>query len=284
MGENEVSTTREIAPVTNPDSSNPHPSASLPTNTDHCTGRDRIQPGDIITFSGIDLPSTVVKVATHSNYVHVAIVFSIESSLPSSLQLSHPNHNSLRDFSLEQHNINDRGNPSRPHDSPSVVPSVLKKNKPETILIAESHIDTSQPSVGTGKRTLGVQLQWLSDRLFCAKGPVWWAPLRIPLTSEQIYTLQTWLWTVEAQGTPYDFVQAIGAGLDACDRIGLENTPDESAFFCSELVTCALQRVGVVSDRINPSEQTPADLMTFSCFHPPVLLQDPSLGDRNKNH
>lgn len=196
---------------------------------------DRIQPGDIIAFSGLDLPSTVVKVATQSGYVHVAIVFSVERTVDGA------------------------------EDSPSPA-----------ILIAESHIDTSLPSVGTGKHTLGVQLQWLRNRLACAQGSVWWAPLRTPLTVEQIQTLQTWLWEVESKEVSYDFVQAVGAGFDTCDRFGLENTPDESAFFCSELVTYALQKVGVVSPQINPSEQTPADLMAFSCFQPSVLIQETS--------
>ena len=212
----------------------PTPSFSPSPFSRYLAVRDRIQPGDIITFSGLDLPSTVVKVATQSSYVHVAIVFSVES-----------NH----------------------------------ENQPDPILIAESHIDASLPSVGTGKHTLGVQLQWLHNRLSSAKGPVWWAPLQTPLTGEKIHTLQTWLWDVESQGTPYDFVQAVGAGIDAGDRLGLENTPDESAFFCSELVTCALQKVGVISDQINSSEQTPADLMTFSCFQKSVLIHN----DTNRN-
>lgn len=192
---------------------------------------DRIRPGDIITFSGIDLPSTVVKLATQSGYVHVAIVFSVERCQ------------------------------GRSQDGQKV-----------RILLAESHIDTSLPSVGTGERTLGVQLQWLRNRLACAQGPVWWAPLRVPLTDEQIQTLQAWLWNIESQGTPYDFVQAVGAGIDACDRLGFENTPDESAFFCSELVICALQKVGVVDEQLNAAEQTPADLMELPCFQSPVQI------------
>ena len=209
----------------------PTPSFSAPSSWRYLAVCDRIQPGDIITFSGLDLPSTVVKVATQSSYVHVAIVFSVEKSADGA-----------------------------------------EDSNPPAILIAESHIDTSLPSVGTGKHTLGVQLQWLHNRLACAQGPVWWAPLRTPLTAGQIQTLQTWLWDVESKGAPYDFVQALGAGFDTCDRLGLENTPDESAFFCSELVTYALQKVGVVSPQINPSEQTPADLMAFSCFQQAVLI------------
>ncbi len=40
----------------------------------------KINPGDIIVFSGADLPSNVVKIATKSDYVHVAIVLSVEDN------------------------------------------------------------------------------------------------------------------------------------------------------------------------------------------------------------
>lgn len=199
---------------------------------------DRIQPGDVIIFSGVDLPSTVIKVATHSGYVHAAIIFSTGPDAWVHLD-----------------------------DRPKL------ESRTDTLLIAEAHIDTRLPSVGNGQRAAGVQLQWLTNRLAAAQGPVWWASLKEPLTTDQVSTLQQWLWDVESQGTPYDYVQALGAGIDAGDRLGLENTPDESAFFCSELVVCALQKVGVVSDRLNASEQTPADVMTLPCFNDPVQIQ-----------
>ena len=195
--------------------------------------QDQINPGDVIVFSGSDLPSTVVKVATHSNYVHVAIVLATKPL------------------------------PSLSHHQPSG----------DSILIAESHIDTSLPSVGTGKTTLGVQFQWLTQRLATCQGPIWWAALQTPLTPSQIQRMQAWLREIEAQCTPYDFVQAVGAGMDACDRLGFENTPDDSAFFCSELVIRALQEAGVLGDRINPSEQTPADIMQLPCFNSPVQIK-----------
>jgi hypothetical protein len=40
----------------------------------------KINPGDIIVFSGKDLPSNIVKMATRSDYVHVAIVLSVEDN------------------------------------------------------------------------------------------------------------------------------------------------------------------------------------------------------------
>jgi hypothetical protein len=183
--------------------------------------------GDVITFSGTDFPSEIVKIATQSIYVHVAIVHSVDTQAPSE----------------------------------------------NTILIAESHIDRSLPSVGTGKQALSVQFQWLFNRLAQYPGQAWWVPLKTPLTLGGIARLQVWLQTIESQETPYDFIQAIGAGLAQVELIKLNNNPDFSALFCSELVTRALQMAGAIDETLNPSEQTAADVMQFPCFKKPLLIQ-----------
>jgi hypothetical protein len=187
----------------------------------------RIKPGDVIAFSGSDIPSEVVKLATRSEYVHVAIALATQ-----------PNLDGQRD-----------------------------------ILITESHIDLSLPSLGTGKRTLGVQIQWLSQRLAHSQGAVWWAALKSPLAEASLETMQTWLRTQEANQIPYDFVQAIGAGLNAIENIEILSRSDTKALFCSELVTCALQLAGVLDHDLNPAEQTPVDVMGFACFDAPILIR-----------
>ncbi|MBL1176438.1 hypothetical protein [Pantanalinema sp. GBBB05] len=189
--------------------------------------RDRLKPGDVIAFSGKDFPSTGVKVATCSSFVHVAIVF--QAHEPGSYE--------------------------------------------DSVLIAESHIDTSLPSVGTGKRILGVQLQWLAQRIAATDCPVWWAALKQPLNSNALSQMQQWLLEVEQRRIPYDFVQAIGAGFDLLDHWGLENRTDDSALFCSELVTRALQIAAVLDMTVNAAEQTPLDVMQFSCFQPIVVIK-----------
>jgi hypothetical protein len=189
--------------------------------------RQQIKPGDVIAFSGTDLPSGVVKIAMKSHYVHVAIVLSVDTC------------------NLEG----------------------------DTALIAESHIDISLPSVGTGQRILGVQLQWLSHRLLACDSSVWWVALKTPLTVESTIKMQTWLREIEQQRVPYDFLQAMGVGLDALG-IEVDNLANYSALFCSELVTRALQIAGVVDETINPSEQTPVDVMQFLCFKEPILIKE----------
>jgi hypothetical protein len=188
----------------------------------------QIKIGDVLTFSGQDIPSSVVKLATRSHYVHVAIVLSVESNSQQQLD----------------------------------------------ILIAESHIDISLPSVGTGKRVLGVQFQWLSDRLTEHDGQVWWVPLKQPLTPEGLCQMQAWLREIEAERIPYDFLQAIEVGIEPLVKPKAETRLDLSALFCSELVTRALQLANVVDATLNPSEQTPSDVMQFPCFEKPVLIHN----------
>jgi hypothetical protein len=189
--------------------------------SDYQSIRSQIKPGDVIAFSGKDLPSGVVKLATQSKYVHVAIVI-------------------WRDV--------------------------------KNILIAESHVDVSLPSVGNGKKALGVQLQWLDDRITQQKSPIWWAALKTPLDEAGLAKLRQWSQEIEHQNIPYDFRQAIGVGLES---LGLKrfNQQDDRAYFCSELVTCALQLAGAIDHELNPARQTPAHVMAFSCFEPEVLIK-----------
>jgi hypothetical protein len=189
------------------------------------------RPGDVIVFTGQDIPSSVVKLATRSDYVHVAIVLAVIDSHPEG-----------------------------------------------RILIAESHIDASLPSVGTGECIQGAQIQWLENRLKACKDPVRWSSVRPPLNPAETAKLQTWLWEIEQNKTGYDFIQAIGAGIG-----GLYNATDFSELFCSELVTAALQRVGRVVPDINPSKTTPVEVMAFPCLDPAVEIWLPQVSpDRRK--
>lgn len=191
---------------------------------DLCT---KVKPGDILAFATCDVPANVVKWATKSRYVHVAIVLSVTTN----------------------------------------------NEHPDPVLIAESHINLSLPSEGTGKKQLGVQFQRLSQRIVACDGSVWWAALKKPLTEDGLGKMRNWLRDVETRAVPYDFPQAVKAGLEVLEDVGLGSQPDFKALFCSELVTRALQISGCVNEAINPSEQTPGDVMGFDCLQAPVLLK-----------
>ena len=190
----------------------------------------QIKPGDVLAFATCDLPANVVKWATHSPYVHVAIVLSVTTN----------------------------------------------NEHPDPVLIVESHINVSIPSEGTGKKQLGVQFQRLSQRIVSCTGSVWWAALKTPLSENSLDKMRNWLRDIEARAVPYDFSQAVKAGIEVLDDVGLGNRPDFNALFCSELVTRALQIANCVDASVNPSEQTPADVMGFDCLQAPVLLSSGS--------
>jgi hypothetical protein len=191
------------------------------------TMRANVKSGDVFAFSGSGLPSQVVKLATQSEYVHVAIVVWV-------------------DRRVEQNNA---------------------------ILIAESHVNVRLPSVGSGKHRLGVQFQWLGDRIATQTGPIWWIPLVQALDEAAIAALRDWLQLTEDAQTPYDFKQAIGIGLSALGWSGLSQS-DDQAFFCSELVTRSLQVAGVLDDSINAAACSPDNVIHLPCFAPPLLLRE----------
>jgi hypothetical protein len=192
----------------------------------YATMRANVKSGDIFAFSGSGLPSQMVKLATQSEYVHVAIVAWV-------------------DRRVAQNNA---------------------------ILIAESHIDVSLPSVGTGQRRLGVQFQWLSDRLQSKPGPIWWIPLIPALDAAAVERMRQWLQLTEAAQTPYDFKQAIGIGLVAMGWSGLSQS-DDHALFCSELVIRSLQVAGAVDPELNAATCSPVNVIDLPCFGTPILIK-----------
>jgi len=52
-----------------------------------------------------------------------------------------------------------------------------------------------------------------------------------------------------------------------------ENKPDFSSLFCSEMVTKVLQLGDFLPSAINPSEQTPADVIAYDCFKERVQIK-----------
>lgn len=115
----------------------------------------------------------------------------------------------------------------------------------------------------------GVSVSRLSDRIATYDGEMWWLPLsdkiRANLNLKEFYDF-----LIHQDHKPYDTPQAIKSALDAFDSTpglsGLtKNVEDFSKFFCSELVTAALEKAGVIKN-INSSEVTPADLCSFQLY------------------
>jgi hypothetical protein len=135
-----------------------------------------------------------------------------------------------------------------------------------SVLIVESTVETRVQDATNSEVIKGVQLHWLSKRILMYDGAVWWVPLKQPLPQEGLEKMQSWLRQTNNQRVPYDYVQVMGAGLDMFERLGITNRTSLSTLFCSELVTKALQTAGIVDSALNPSEQTPNDVVNFPCF------------------
>ncbi|TVR14494.1 MAG: hypothetical protein EA395_02555 [Phormidium sp. GEM2.Bin31] len=148
----------------------------------------------------------------------------------------------------------------------------------DSVLVVEATTETSHQVASKGGKELikGVQMNWLSKRTLMYDGSVWWFPLKEPLSPEGRSKMEAWLRETHSQRVPYDNIQVLGAGIKLWERLGLSGREDLSRLFCSELVTKALRVAGVVDPEINPSRQTPADVINFPCLDHPVLLKGDS--------
>lgn len=115
----------------------------------------------------------------------------------------------------------------------------------------------------------GVSISRLSDRIDQYDGDMWWLPLgdhaRSRLDFKRFYDF-----LLHQERKPYDMPQAIKSAMDLLDRTPLlsgatYNIEDFSRFFCSELVTAALEKGGVINS-INSAEVTPVDLCMFKLY------------------
>lgn len=143
-----------------------------------------------------------------------------------------------------------------------------------SILIIES-TPVLEPRDAEGRKVIkGVQINWLSRDLDMYNGKIWWVPLKQSLAPDKLVQMQSWLRQTYNERKRFDTIQALGAGFDLFDRLGLANPPNLTKLFCSELVTEALQIAGVVEQSLDPSEQTPGDVVKFPCFvQTPILIK-----------
>lgn len=147
----------------------------------------------------------------------------------------------------------------------------------DSILIVESRTETQGKNAAGAKLIKGVQLHWLSKRILAFDGAVWLFPLKQELEQDNRAKMQSWLRQTTNKVVPYDSVQTLGAGLDLFDRVGLTYSGEDlSTLFCSELVAKALQIAGVVDSKLNPSEQTPSDVVNYPIYGSSVQFKSDS--------
>jgi hypothetical protein len=133
-------------------------------------------------------------------------------------------------------------------------------------------------------KVVGVQATYLSDHLANYSGRIWWMPLSDE--ARDCLNLDAYLrFAEETIGRPYDFAGALGSAIDWVDALGLENTRDYDAMFCSEWVSAAWQAGGLLPHIINPSEMTPQNVCEFGLYRGAYQLkgevtQIPRLNER----
>ena len=118
----------------------------------------------------------------------------------------------------------------------------------------------------------GVSISRLSDRINAYDGEVWWLPLSHDVL-QKFDRRAFFNFLLAQEGKDYDTHQAVFSALDILDSIGIgRNKEDFAKFFCSELVSAALEKGGAIGP-INASEVTPIDLVRFKIYDRIVKLR-----------
>lgn len=134
-------------------------------------------------------------------------------------------------------------------------------------IIDESTAQLDLVDLVSGKKKSGSQRHSLLARMEAVtKGNVWWFPLSPPLSAEEQALMLEWL--RRTLNASYDWNQVAFAGLDLL----FKNKISADKLFCSERVAFALMAAGRLDPGFNPSECTPADLVSFPLWSEGVLI------------
>jgi hypothetical protein len=110
----------------------------------------------------------------------------------------------------------------------------------------------------------GVIVSRLSRAVEHYSGEIWWLPLhekvRAKLNFDKYFD-----WLNKQEGKKYDMGQLIPCALDILGPL-THTQEDYEKLFCSELVVGALKAGGVVPKKLNASEVTPDDLMSWDIY------------------
>lgn len=119
----------------------------------------------------------------------------------------------------------------------------------------------------------GVAISRFSDRLEEYDGELWWLPLKEDIRENSFDQVKffNFLFNQAKEKKPYDFPQAVKSAVDSLDNLPFDthgpgyNKEDFSKFFCSELVSAALEIAGATGS-VNASEVTPIDLCRWNLY------------------
>ena len=118
-------------------------------------------------------------------------------------------------------------------------------------------------STSLGDGFAGVQINRLSVHIKQYDGDIWWLPLNEKNQKRVEFYKQKFVrFLIDQVGKPYDAPQAIASAIDPL----WEAEEDLTKLFCSELVSAAYKHIGIIPPSLNPSEQTPADVVRFNIY------------------
>jgi len=121
-------------------------------------------------------------------------------------------------------------------------------------------------STSLGKGKAGVKINRMSDHINNYDGNIYWLPLKRAVRHNlDLGVFMSFL--LKQVGKPYDMPQALGSAIDVI----MDNREDLDKLFCSELVTAAFEKVGML-ENINASEQTPSDVCNFDLYYKTYLF------------
>lgn len=158
----------------------------------------------------------------------------------------------------------------------SHVGMVYKVDDGDIIFCWESTTLTDVSDAETGKRTKGVQLTVLSERIEACLASSYEINLRqisAPLTDNMLMSLKKF--RSDVSGRPYEKnkIELLKSVYNSW--LG-KNTEDLSSLFCSELIAEAYQQMGLLTEEEPSNEYTPKD---FSQEKSLKLQQGYSLGN-----
>ncbi|MEL7068792.1 MAG: hypothetical protein AAGN15_09105 [Cyanobacteria bacterium J06581_3] len=139
--------------------------------------------------------------------------------------------------------------------------------------MAESSFFNGLPDFQQQSAIKGVQLHWLDDWLgaYRQDGAAFWVPLRDAIAPQQLPMFQQTILQQHSRKATFSYRKMLTAWLKQY-HYSLPLAKDQKHVYCAEMVAIALQNANVLPPEIIPQHQTPATIVSLSCFAAPETL------------
>jgi hypothetical protein len=146
-----------------------------------------------------------------------------------------------------------------------VIKPVTDANVTHVGVVLENVFDYNRiVESATIKDFCGVSVNFARERIENYHGEIWWMPLKLEVR-KSFQPLPFYDFLLQQIGKHYDIKQALLAGIDILDMIGIaKNKEDYKKMFCSEIVGAALEVAGIID--VNASELTPIDICHLNIY------------------